>query len=117
MPSNSYATRVSSRLPFLESHIGLSSISAWNSAAGGDWESSLNWNSGVPNGTTAEADLFTAGITSQTLNVSDPITLAALHFNSTSTYHINGAGSLTIQGGRAGAWFRSNRRLLKSTFR
>jgi hypothetical protein len=103
VPSNSYATRISSRLPFLESHIGLSSISAWNSAAGGDWESSLNWNSGVPNGTTAEADLFTAGITSQTLNVSDPITLAALHFNSTSTYHINGAGSLTIQGGAAPA--------------
>jgi hypothetical protein len=97
VPSSSYATRLSSRLAFIKSTIGLSTISAWTSPAGGDWNLAANWNGASPSGTTAEADFFAANSASQIVFTNTQIVLAALHFNSANSYLINGTGSLTLQ--------------------
>ena len=69
----------------------------WASAASGDWNATSNWTTPtVPNAVGAEALLFGAISSAQTVYTNTPLTLGSLVFNNANRYVLSGAGSLTI---------------------
>lgn len=73
----------------------------WVSAAGGNWNSTSNWSSGlVPNGPSARANLVNhAG--PQTINLDTSVTVARMTIDSAGAYTIAGPGTLTLNGSSA----------------
>jgi hypothetical protein len=73
--------------------------SQWNVATAGDWNNGANWTNGVPNGAGTEADFAGTISASHTVFTDVPVTVGTVTFNNSSaSYVIAGAGSLTIQG-------------------
>jgi hypothetical protein len=76
---------------------GSVTTSTWTSPNAGNWNTSSNWSAGVPNGVDAEADFLSAITGTRTVFSDTPLTLGTMGFNNTSTYHVTGGGSLTMQ--------------------
>lgn len=72
----------------------------WVANGSGDWNVTAAWTtSSVPNGVGAEALLFGAISSSQTVFTNTPVTLGVLSFNNANRYVIGGAGSMTLDAG------------------
>jgi hypothetical protein len=72
-------------------------ITGWLSTGSGNWNSTANWDTGIPNAVGEEADFFNTISQASTVYTNSPITLSTLHFNNGNTIEITGTGSLTLQ--------------------
>lgn len=77
-------------------------ISEWTNTGGDSWATAGNWSGGVPNGTGATANFFTAITAPSTVTLDGSKTVGAVAFNNgTNSYTITqgSGGSLTINNG------------------
>ena len=72
-------------------------VTTWISPTAGDWNNAANWSAGIPNGVDAEAKFLSAISSTSTVFTDVPVTVGTMRFNNSSTYHVTGGGSLTLQ--------------------
>jgi hypothetical protein len=73
-------------------------VATWSAPGAGSWFDSNNWTGGIPNTIGAEARFLGAIAATSTVYADTPVTVGTMRFNNaSSTYHVTGAGTLTLQ--------------------
>ena len=104
VPAIAYATRISSRVSWINSTIPATERSEWANSAGGNWTAAGNWTGSVPNGAGHVANLNTKLASSSTITLNAAVTVGTLNFNNTAaSYTIAGANTLTLNNGASAA--------------